>query len=760
MTDELRRPIADAPDRAGYAAAPAAGWFGQDLFDLRRLWAIFLRRSILFFPIALVVFAWVVMTAMQATPVYRSVAGVLIESIQRGSLDQAGAGIGGMPNDNNAIDTQVQLMTSQAVTARVIKQLNLAADPEFAPAPARTRRPSRLKQFFADPLSVLGGGPPRRAPADVASMLAPTDGVSQQLINNVASRIIARRNGLTYVVNIAANSFDAEKAARLANAYAAAFIQAGLDAKLTNSRNASGALGEQLFNLQRQMVSDDAAVQNYKINNNLMSASGGTIAEQEVSALNTQIASAEAEAASKEARLSSAKAQIARGSGGEDVGATLTSDTISRLKAQESESTRELAELNTRYGERYPAVLKAKSQLEDVRAQIKVEIRRVMSNLEAEAEAARQRVASLRASQAGARGALVSNSAAQTGLLELQRKADASRAVYEAFLNRAKETSAQATVQQPDARIVTVAEPSGWPSSPNLKLAGAFGAALGLGAGLMVVVLAELLDSGLQTGTDVERRFGIPYAGSVPTLKTTWKRRSRSSPADYLIDNPFSTFAETLRSLRAFLMLQGSPDARPRVIALTSALPGEGKSLTSYCFARTLAAAGSSVVLVDCDLRRRGASSNVRPNKGGLQEVLSGRITLDEALVKDERTSACILPALEPPVTGLDPFATDAMTELLATLRERFEYVLLDTAPVLAVSDTRLLAAKADAVLMLVQWRRTPFKAADTAVDLLLESGSNITGIALSRVDLRQQSRYGYGDRNYYYKALRSYYAD
>lgn len=762
MTDEQYRPATRSPDGApGYAAPPAAGGFGHDLFDLRRLWAIFLRRSILFIPVTLIVFALVVMAALQATPVYRSIAGVLIESIQRGSLDQTNAG-GSMASDNNAIDTQVQLITSQAVTARVIKQLNLAADPEFAPGRVRRRPPGGLKRLLGNPLSVIGAGRNEAPPplTDVTDVLPSTDGVSQQLINNVSSHIIARRNGLTYVLNIAAQSVDAEKAARLANAYAAAFIQAGLDAKLNNSRTASGALGEQLTHLQQQVVTADAAVQNYKINNNLMSASGGTIAEQEVSALNGQIASAEAEAASKAARLSSARAQIAKGGGGQDVGAALGSDTISRLRSQESESTRELAELNTRYGERYPAVLKAQSQLKEVRGQIDIEIQRIMSNLQAESDAARQRVNSLKASQAGARNSLVSNNTAQTGLLELQRKADASRGVYEAFLNRAKETSAQATVQQPDARIVAVAEPAGWPSSPNVKLAATFGLGLGAAAGLVLIVLAEVLDTGVQTGTEVERRFGIPYAGSIPTLKTTWGRKAkRGSPADYLIDNPFSTFAETLRSLRAFLMLPGAAES-PKVIALTSALPGEGKSLTSYCFARTLAAAGHSVVLVDCDLRRRGTSSNVRPGKGGIQEVLSGTVSLDEALVKDQRTSACILPAVAAPLTGVDLFATPAMTELLETLKARFDFVLLDTAPVLAVADTRLLAAKSDAVLMLVQWRRTPFKAADTAIDLLLESGSKIAGVALSRVNLRQQSRYGYGDRNYYYKALRSYYAD
>ena len=765
MPDGNHRDFRRAPEPAPAAApapsaaAPEPSWLPTDLFDLRRLWAIFLRRAILFFPIAGVVAIWSVLTALQATPTFRTTSSVLIESLQRGSLDQNGTTGYLPPTDTNSIDTQVQLITSQAVTARVIRQLGLQNEPEFAVAPVRRTRPGGLRRVLLNPLGALTNRgrekayePPPMAPAE--------GGIPQQLINNVSSQVQARRSGLTYVINITAISIDAEMAARLANAYAAAYIQQGLDAKLTNSRNASGALGEQLTTLQRDVVTADTAVQAYKIAHNLMSASGGTMAEQEVSALNSQIAAAEAERAGKEAKLQSARAQIAKGGGGEDVGAALGSDTVSRLRAQESESIRELTELNLRYGDKYPAVQKAKNQLKETRDQIAQEITRILSNLDAEAQAARQRVASLKASQAGARNSLISNNSAQTGLLELQRKADASRSVYEAFLNRSKETSAQATVQQPDARIVAVAQPPNWPSSPDVKVAMVVGMGLGVFAGLLVVVIAEMLDNGVQTGTEVERRFGLHYAGSVPTLKTTWGPKSKKSPpADFLIDNPFSTFAESLRSLRAFLILPGAAEP-PKLIAITSALPGEGKSLTSYCMARTLAVAGARVALVDCDLRRRGVSSNVKPGEGGIIEVLTGKVALDDALVKDERSETWVLPALSAPRDAVDLFATPAMSRLLDDLRARFDYVLLDTAPVLAVADTRLLAARADTVLMLVQWRRTPFKAADTAVDLLLESGSNIAGVALTRVNLRQQSRYGYGDRNYYYKALRSYYAD
>ena len=740
--------------RPAAAASPptereAADWG----FDPLRLWAVVVRRSTLFLPVAGAVFALAVLVILQAVPVFKSTASVLVEPQQKSSLDVQNAPTG--QSDNNAVDTQVQLITSQGVAARVVKKLGLQDDPEFRASrtPADT---NRLRRFLSNPLSIVERAKPAAAPPPVNPASA-----EQTVINNALGHLLVRRSGLTYVIEITGSATDPVKAARLANGFAQAYIDQGLDAKLDSSRTASTALGEQLTNLQREVVAGDTAVQDYKIAHNLLSSSGGTMAEQEVSALNQQIAQAQADRAEKEARLAAARAQIAKGGEGQDVGAALGSQTIVRLRGEESASLHELAELNTRYAGLHPLVQKAQNQLREVREQLHQEITRILSSLQAEAEVSRQRVESLQASLGHAHGSLESNNSAQAGLLQLQRKADASRSIYEAFLNRSKETSAQATVQQADARIVTVAQPSTWPASPNLKVALAFGAAFALAAGLVACAIAEFLDNGVETGAEIEDQFQTPYAGSIPSLRSTNPRaRGKITPPDFLLDHPFSVFAEAFRSLRAFLIGPTSGGTEPKVIVISSAMPGEGKSLTTFCLARTLAVAGARVVLVDCDLRRRGVSEYAPEGSKDLQHLLRGRTTLEEALVKDPRTDVWFLPARSAPRDGVDLFALPSMTALIDDLKQRFDFVLLDTAPVLAVADTRLLASRADAVLMLLEWRRTPARAVDTALTLLDESHANVVGVGLTQVDLRQQSRYGYGDRNYYYKAMRGYYSD
>jgi capsular exopolysaccharide synthesis family protein len=727
---------------------------GLGRLDPRRMWAIFLRRLPLFATVGGSVFALFLIVAMQAQKEYRSTVSVLIERPQNKVLDTNG--YIPPPLDSNAIDTEVQILESRALAGRVVEKLNLAADPEFNGADGNK---NAIRHFLANPFAALRAAEPEREPPPVRE--PGTTGPPQAIVEALAGHTLVRRSGLTYVINVTVSSTDPVKAAKLANAYGDAYVASRLDAKYEASHTANNWLGDRLVGLRADVERAETALQQYKISHNLMSAEGGTMAEQEVSVLNRQIADANVDLSEKQAKLATARAQIDRGGGGADTSAALGSNTVQALRAQEAEGSRQLAELTVKYGDRYPDVQKVRSQLAATRTQIQQEIDRAMSSLQADVEVSRQRLNSLRNSQNAARGSLAQNSAAQVGQSELQRKVDASKAVYEAFLSRSKETSAEEGLQQADARVVAPALVSGVPASPNVQLAALFGIAVGLIAGFLAIGAAEMLNSGIETGSQVEERFGIRYAGAVPQLKSSVKRKFKGArPHEYMIDHPFSIFAESFRSIRAFLMLPGADAPPPKVIAITSAMPQEGKSMTAFCLARTMAASGSEVVLIDCDVRRRGASQYVTHRDVGIVEVLQGQAEVVDALVRDERSGAWVLPALAAPNTPRDLFATEAMDRLLVTLRRHFEFVIIDTAPVLAVADTRVVASKADAVLMLTRWRRTAFHAADTALDLLIETGSNVVGMGLTQVDLRKQSLYGYGDRYYYFKGYASYYSE
>ena len=224
-----------------------------------------------------------------------------------------------------------------------------------------------------------------------------------------------------------------------------------------------------------------------------------------------------------------------------------------------------------------------------------------------------------------------------------------------------------------------------------------------------------------------------------------------------MVAKPLSLFAEGFRNLRTVLAASRT-GVKVKVIAVTSSLPGEGKTTTALCLARTMALSGARVVRMDCDLRQRSITRALGPDPAvGLLEVLNGTASLDQALVKDNKTDLMLLPLSKRAFTPHDVFGSPALERLLDELRLRVDFVILDTAPVLAVADTRILCPKADAVLLLTRWRRTPRQAVLAALRALNPQDTFIAGIALTMVNLGEQARAGEGEVQYY-RSYRKYY--
>ena len=231
-------------------------------------------------------------------------------------------------------------------------------------------------------------------------------------------------------------------------------------------------------------------------------------------------------------------------------------------------------------------------------------------------------------------------------------------------------------------------------------------------------------------------------------------------PERYVVEKPLSSFAESIRSLNAAVLFSRL-GVEIKVTAVTSSLPGEGKTTSAICLARTMALSGKKVVLVDCDLRQRAVQRVLeREPAVGLLEVLNGDATLEEALTPDAVSSAMILPLSNAAFTPKDVFGTKAMTELLGTLRERYDLVVLDTAPVLLVTDTRILTGLADAVVLLVRWRKTSRRAVMASLKLLREAKAPLAGAALTQVDLVQSASIPQSDPSAYYKSYKKYYSE
>lgn len=722
----------------------ARGSSGETI-DVERLIAAFRRRLWLFLAVAGVIAAALLFVMLRQTPMYTATANVMINTRTEKVVDSQ-AVLSGLTADTGTVDTEVEVLKSPQLAATVVDTLKLDKDPEFNAA----LQPPGLVG------SILGG----KKAAGERTAPGAAEAEKQAVIAAVGKQLTVRRVGLTYSITISFQSTSAMKSATIANAFADAYIRSQLTAKFDATRQANTFLNTRLDTLRTQLQEADAAVSNYRVANNLLSSEGTTLTEQEISAYNQQLAQARAQQAEDEARLRTARAQLAAGSNGDDVGEALSSQVVQNLRAQRAVVSGRVAEMSGRYGDRHPDMVRAQRELADIDQQIQAEIRRIVSNLEARVRVSQQRTASVEASLGGARGTLAANSAASVHLKELEGNAEAARNVYQSFLDRYKQTGAQEGVEQADARVVAHAVPPSRQSSPNVMLALALSVVVGAGAGMAAVIIAEIMDAGLATSDDVERKIGLASVASIPLMSSVAEANERGiQPIDYVLRKPLSGFAEAFRSLRTSI-LYAVPGQQGKIVVLTSALPGEGKTTTSICLARVAAQAGSRVLLLDCDLRRRAVTRTLglTPEKG-LAEVLHGTAPLESAVVLDQASGAYVLPLAHTASSTEDIFGLPAMDQLLARARASFDLVILDTAPVLALADTRILAGKTDLVVLLARWRKTPARAIGASVRLLQQANAQIAGVALTQVDMNAQSKHGYGDAGYYYDEYKKYYA-
>jgi capsular exopolysaccharide synthesis family protein len=277
---------------------------------------------------------------------------------------------------------------------------------------------------------------------------------------------------------------------------------------------------------------------------------------------------------------------------------------------------------------------------------------------------------------------------------------------------------------------------------------------LGVGVG----VALEMFDQSVKNAEDLEARVGTPAIASIPTISRTMMRQlppSDRHPSGYLIGRPMSAFAEALRVLRT-VIVYSKLDFSVKVVAITSALPDEGKTTISMCLARVAAMSGQRVLVVDCDLRKQSINDVVDIETDvGILQVLAGEAPWRAAIVQDPASDAHILPVAASGFTPRDVFGSDAMERLVNDLRGAYDLVILDCAPILAVAETRVLVKHADTTVIVARAGRSAIGAVKSAVAQTEGSGGKVLGIALNCVLPHWQS---YSDSLYFYQS-KSYYS-
>ena len=705
-----------------------------------------LKRHVLLFIFAsLTVFLAVAVYTFQVTPVYSAQASVIIDSRETNVVD-LGSVLSGLPPEATVVDTEVEIIRSRSLAEKVAKQLNLIENPEFNPTLRTPGTMSRVKSFIKSILPI----PDRSVPASAEDS---AEEEMDMVVSTLLANTSARRIGTTYGIQIYANSQDPKLAADIANHIVEQYLVEQLDAKFDATRRANAWLEDRLAELKEEVTVNESLVENYRNESGLITAGTSTLSEQQISELSAQLIAQRAELAGAEARLNNVRELVASGGSADVSGEALSSAVISELRRQQTEIIRERADLLNRYGPRHPDVQRSNTEVADIDNQIRAELQRIASNLESEASIARQRVRSLEGSLSNSRANLAQNNRASVRLRELERNAEASRSIYEAFLARFKQTNEQEGLAEPDARVLSNAVVPRDAAFPKTSLNLILGLFAGLFVGTGAVVAAETFASQISSGDEIEQRFNVPFLGNVPRLRG----RERTHVRDYLIDNPTSAYAESFRNLRASIMF-ADLDSKVKTVAVTSSQPDEGKTTASQSLGLISATSGTKTLIIDGDFRRNRLSDisvDKAPNLGFL-ECLFGECTVDEAIIEDDKTGLHLLPLTPNRHTPRDVFGSKAFDELLEALKAHYDLIIIDTGPLLLLSETRVLASKVDQVVVVARWLKTSRAALKQTLNILKEFKASVAGVVLNQVDTNKYHSLGYGHSGY--KAYSKYY--
>ncbi|WNO54525.1 GumC family protein [Stakelama saccharophila] len=695
------------------------------LIDLGRIARIIRRRWLVICVAFIVVGAVTAIAYRTAEPKYTASAQVALDR-RNPELAAQNEGTRQLTTDSASVDTEVQAIKSPELARQVVEQLDLGRDPEFAGSWAGTANG-----------------------ADTA-------------MRTLMSSLDISRAGESYAITIAIESPSRAKSAKIVNAVAETYVNGSVQAKEGERSREIKMLGQRLVKLRNDVVSAEAAVANYRASHDLLIVNTDqTASAQELSALNAQLADAKAQQAAAEARLSAARTQVGRGDNGETLGEALNSSVIQSLRSQQAELSSQKAALAERYGYKHPAMAGVDEKLADISAAIDAEVKRIVANLRTEAAVARDRTQSIQQSINSSEGELRSENAASVRLAELQRRAESARGLYQAFLDRYRGAVARQGTDRSSAYIIARALPPTHPTTPNPIVYGILGLMAAFATAIGAVALLQFIEHGLQSSGEVERKLALPTLATVPDIATMpGHRRQRGDgtvPADYLVRYPTSLYAECFRNIRTALK-RGARGTDCRVTSVTSALPGEGKTSIAISLARSAAMAGQRVLLIDCDLREHATSRHLAPQSAlGLSDVIEGAASLDQAMVQDGLSPAFVLPQPHDGDGQLDLLESDAMAALIRDVRERFDLVVLDCSPVLAVAEAKQAATLADKVLLVVRWNATPTRAVRFAHEQLLRVDAQVAGVVLSRADMRAVARTGDDSQAFYHSYERYY---
>jgi polysaccharide biosynthesis transport protein len=717
-------------------ALPAAG--GSDTLDIVEYWrAISKRRwSILGLTVVVAVLAALIVSAMR--PVYRAATTLLIEQGKSKVVSIEEVYSQGIIQ-REYYQTQVEILKSDELARKVVRKLKLTTHPEYDP---RQQEPPWYARFLA--FAAPGDRGARSEDNILKDVVASFRGDLQiQLVRN------------SQLVQIGFSSHDPRLAAAVPNALADTYIENDLEARMAMTQKASEWLRERMGELRSKVEASERGLQDFRDREHIVDAKG--LAMSGASRQLEEFTRSLVEARQRRAEAESAYAMVQQIKAGraqvsyDSIPAVIRNPLVQRMKEQEGDAEKRLGDAAKRYGPEHPKMIQARAELDAARENTRRQIEIVVAGLAKEYEVARSNETAVAGALAQSKSDIQSLNRKDFQLGILERDVQQNRNLYEMFVNRLKETSAAGDLQSTIARVVDPATVPANPYAPKKMEIVAITAAVTLILGAMLALLLDRLSNTINSTTDVESRLGVPVVGVLQKIKGIVKKRGFISELAFFNDSQ-STFAEAVRTVRTSVLMSALDDAH-KVVVITSSVPEEGKTTLSFNLSCALGQI-KKVLLIDGDLRRPKIAKLVGRDlrAPGLADLVAGQAQVSECVFFDERSSVHILPSGTVPPNPLELLSSKRFADVVSRLKDAFDVIVVDSAPLQLVSDAQVLSQFATSVIYVVRADSTPYQVAQNGLKKLRRVNAPVLGVVLSQLDLEKAEKY-YGE----YSGYKSY---
>ena len=699
-------------------------------------WHVIMKRRWAVLASVLILFSTVAIGTLKEKPIYQGTAVMEINPEPPNVLNFKEFLQIDNQDVNSYRETQYRVMQSRSLAERVVKDLKLYTYPEFY----------RSHGFFG----LIQSDPKQIPKLSDAGPPDPNGEAFRNTVTNFLDSVSVNPLRRTNLVEVSFYSEDPKLAERVANQLAADYIDQNLQVKWDETIKASDWLQNQLVSLKGKLEKSEDALQAYAQQNSILFVDEKkNLVNERLAQLQKQYTDAQGNRFQKEAMYKLVKAgQV------QDLPGFLSNQLIQQLTVHVAELHLQYAKLTSTVKPDYPTAVALKRQIDTTQAALDEEKKALTQNIVDEYDSAVANEEYL--ANALEEQKKVVNEIAEKSIQYniLKREVDTNKQLYEGLLQRLKEAQVSAGLKASNIRVVDAAELPKHPVKPRVLLNLAVGMILGLGVGVGLAFFQEYLDKTLKTPDEVEQLVRLPSLGVLPSFpvngaakgaeaKSALLQAHQEAPLAPAIQTN-SSVLEAFRSLRTSILLSANPV--PKLLLVTSALPAEGKTSTAVNLGATLASLGSRVVIVDCDMRRPSCHRSTGvPNKPGFVQCLTGQVELGSAILPVPGVNnLSVIPCGPIPPNPAEVLSSPITSELFRKLLAEFEYVLVDSPPLLSVADSRILATITDAVVLVARANSTPHDAVARARTLLYGAGARILGVALNDVNFRKDG-YGYG---------------